>query len=86
MGLLRARLAYADPLAYDLVLSDAGCIQLTARGAAMRVSEAAVARELDDVDFRLTGELATLARLLLAGRVRRRVGRRLARCRAAARP
>lgn len=80
LGLLPAgRLAYTDPLAYDLVLSDAGCIQVTARGAAMWVSQAPVARELADVDFRVTGELATLSRLLLAGRVRRRVGRRMAR-------
>ncbi len=79
LGLLPAqRLAYAEPVAYDLLLADAGCIQVTARGAATRVTPAAVARDLAEVDFRLTGELATLARLLIAGPVRRRSGRRMA--------
>jgi hypothetical protein len=80
VGLVPAgRLAYAEPVAYDLLLADAGCIQVTARGTATQVRQTAVARDMEDVDFRLTGEHQTLARLLVAGRLRRRLGRRMAR-------
>ncbi len=80
LGLLPAeRLAYDEPLAYDLLLSDAGCIQATTvRGSATRVADAILPRDLGQIDFRVTGELETLARLLLAGRLRRRFGRRVA--------
>jgi hypothetical protein len=79
LGLLPAqRLAYAQPVAYDLLLADVGCVQVTAAGSATRVVPAPLPRELADVDLRITGKCCEIARLLLAGRLRRRLGRRMA--------
>jgi hypothetical protein len=79
LGLLPAeRLVYAQDVAYDLVLSELGCVQVTARGAATQIWEAPGPRNALEVDFRLTGSLETFARFVLAGRLRRRSGRRMA--------
>ncbi len=73
------RATYPQSLTYDLVLADTGCVSVCTVDGASQVTRSQAPRELGEVDFRLTGELASLARLLTVGRLRRRFGRRMPR-------
>ncbi len=79
LGLLPAqRLASVDPLTYDVLLSDAGSFHVTAGETGARVVRARQPRDPAESDFQLRGELATFARLLVAGPIRRRLERGVA--------
>src|SRR5437764_231568 len=83
LALLPAQHA-ADPhaVAYDLVLSDLVCAQVTVGRGSVHAEMAQAPRPLAAVDFQLLGDLADVARLLAAGRLRRRLpSRRRARIR-----
>jgi hypothetical protein len=69
------------PLAYDLVLSDFGCVTVTAAGGRARVEIRDAPRRREEVQLVVRGELSSFARLLAAGPLRRLVWRRLARAR-----
>jgi hypothetical protein len=78
----------ADPhaVAYDLVLGDVLCAHVTVTSTRAHIAIDATIRPLSEVDFQVVGDLASLARLLAAGPVRRRLrwlvpGRRMARVR-----
>jgi hypothetical protein len=73
--------AYPQPAAYDLVLSDAACIAVTADAGVTQVAFRPAPRSRDQVGFQVTGDFARVARLLVAGRFRRRLRWRLARVR-----
>ncbi len=78
------RAADPQPIAYDLVLSDVLVAHVTSDSLAVHVEHDATARPASEIDFRLVGDLASLARLLTAGRIRRRLRvppRRMARVR-----
>jgi hypothetical protein len=78
------RAADPHPVAYDLVLSDVLVAHVTSDSLAVHVEHDATARPPSEVDFQLVGDLAGVARLLRAGRVRRRLRvppRRMARVR-----
>ncbi len=63
-------LVHPDPVAYDLVLDETGCVAVTVADGATRVVLIPSPRAPQDVAFQVTGDLAGLARLLLAGRPR----------------
>lgn len=69
------------PVAYDLVLGKETCVRVTSGAPAALVELTEEARPLGDVDFRVSGDPAAIARLLAAGRVRRLLGRGVARVR-----
>jgi hypothetical protein len=69
------RAADPQPIAYDLALSDLLVAQVTVGSAAGHFEMGAKARPLSEVDFRLVGAPASIARLLVAGPVRRRLSR-----------
>lgn len=71
------RLVHPGPLAYDLVLEELGCVQVSVGGGEVRVHLADVPRA--EAQFQVIGDLPSLARLLASGRVRRRLGRGRAR-------
>src|SRR5205085_9892825 len=77
------RAADPHPVAYDLILSDVLVAHVTVGSAAAHTAFDATARPRSEVDFQLVGELASIARLLTAGPVRRRLRarRRIARVR-----
>ncbi len=78
------RAADPQPVAYDLVLSDVLVAHVTVDSLAVHVEHGATARPPAEIDFQLVGDLASVARLLRAGRVRRRLRvppRRMARIR-----
>jgi hypothetical protein len=78
------RAADPQPVAYDLILRDVTVAHVTSDSMAVHVERDATPRRPSEVDFQLVGDLASVARLLTAGRVRRRVPlppRRLARVR-----
>lgn len=83
MDLLPAqRVAHPQPLAYDLVLGgERGCVRVTVGDGAPQVVSSDAPRAPGDVDFQVFGDQAALARLLIAGPLRRRFGRRVARVR-----
>ncbi|MBV9604336.1 MAG: hypothetical protein JO027_04490 [Solirubrobacterales bacterium] len=62
-----------QPVAYDLVLSDVLVAHVTSDSLGMHVERDATPRPAAELDFQLVGDLASLARLLRAGRVRRRL-------------
>jgi hypothetical protein len=75
-------LVHPLPLAYDLVLSDLGCVSVIAAGGRAAVELRDAARPREQVQLVVRGELSSFARLLSAGPVRRRLVRRgLARAR-----
>lgn len=79
LGLLPAQaLATADPLTYDVLLSDVGTFHVTAGENGTSVVRARQARDPAGLDFQLKGELGTFARLLVAGPIRRRLERGVA--------
>jgi hypothetical protein len=68
------RAADPDPVAYDLILADVVCAHVTVGSTTAEVVMGVTARPLRAVAFQLEGDLADIARLLAAGRVRRRLG------------
>jgi hypothetical protein len=69
------------PVAYDLILAERSCIRVTTDGAATEVELAEQPRELSQVQLQLRGDPSSIARLLAAGALRRRLGRGIARVR-----
>jgi hypothetical protein len=67
------RAADPHPVAYDLILSDLLVAHVTVGSAAAHVVLDANARPRSEVDFQLVGDLASVARLLATGPVRRRL-------------
>ena len=74
LALLPAQRA-ADPQAvgYDLVVRGVLCAQVTVGSGTIHVEMTDVPRPLNEVDFRLVGDLAGVARFLVAGHLRRRL-------------
>ncbi len=76
------RVADPRPVAYDLVLGDElGCVCVTVDDAGSRVAVQPSPRPSGEVDFQLFGDYAAIARLLTAGRLRRRLRLGVARVR-----
>lgn len=76
------RAAFAHPIAYDLVLGPGrGCVRVTVGEGPPIVQLHGAARTREEVDFRVTGEPARIARLLTAHGIWRRLGLRVARVR-----
>ena len=71
------RAADPRPVAYDLVLGDLATACVTVSSGTIEIDLGDKPRPLSEVDFRLTGDLAGTARLLVAGPVRRLLARRL---------
>ena len=69
------RAADPQPVAYDLILSDLLVAHVTVGSAAGHVEMGTTPRPASDVDFQLIGGSAGIARLLVAGPVRRRLSR-----------
>jgi hypothetical protein len=67
------RLADPHPVAYDLILDDVACAHVTVTSLDIHVELDETARPASEVDFQLVGDLAATARLLRAGRIRRRL-------------
>ena len=68
-------IAYPRPVSYDIVLGPGhGCVQVTSNDDAVKVVRQATARPLEQVDFHLVGGPERFAKLLVAGRIRRRLG------------
>lgn len=67
------RAADPHPVAYDLALSDVLVAHVTSDSLVVHVEHDAAERPTSEVDFRLRGDLASVARLLRAGPVRRRL-------------
>jgi hypothetical protein len=68
-------IAYPRPVSYDIVLGPGhGCVQVTSGDDAVKVVRQATARSLEQVDFQLVGGPERFAKLLAAGRIRRRLG------------
>jgi hypothetical protein len=69
------RIAYPQPICYDLVLGlGHGCVQVTSDDGSTKIVRQATARPLEQVDFQLVGGPERFAKLLAAGRIRRRFG------------
>jgi hypothetical protein len=69
------RIAYPQPISYDIVLGAGhGCVQVTSSEDRTEVARLATARPLGQVDFHLVGGPERFAKLLAAGRIRRRFG------------
>jgi hypothetical protein len=68
-------IAYPQPVSYDLVLGQGhGCVQVTSDDDGTKIVRHATARPLGLVDFQLVGGPERFAKLLAAGRIRRRFG------------
>ncbi|HEY5316726.1 MAG TPA: hypothetical protein VIJ20_02010, partial [Solirubrobacteraceae bacterium] len=81
-GLLPAQgLVVAGPVRYDIVLDGGDCWAVTGTGDEVCVEVLDTPRPLEEVDFRIEGDLAGLGRLLLYRPLRRRLSRRVARLR-----
>jgi hypothetical protein len=70
-------------VAYDLVLGDLACARVTVSRTGAQIDLGDAPRPPAEVDFQLVGNLASIARLLAAGPVARRIGRLLFRHRLA---
>jgi hypothetical protein len=80
--LVLQRAAYPHPIAYDLVLGPGrGCVRVTVGEGPPSIERQGAARTREEVDFRVRGEPARIARLLTAHGIWRRVGPRVARVR-----
>ncbi|MGI8505393.1 MAG: hypothetical protein ACR2MK_01065 [Solirubrobacteraceae bacterium] len=76
------RAVHPHPVAYDLVLGgERGCVRVTVGDGAPQVVLGDSPRAPADVDFQVFGDQAALGRLLIAGPLRRRFGRGVARVR-----
>jgi hypothetical protein len=74
------RAVHPQPTAYDLVLNEApGTVSLTVEKGPPQITTGEAPRDSAEIDFALRGDLASVARRLMAGPVRRRFGRGLAR-------
>jgi hypothetical protein len=71
-------LVHPGTLSYDLNLGDGSCVAVTVQHTSTSVEHANAPRPFAEVDFRVDGDLAAVARLLTAGRLRRRFGRGVA--------
>jgi hypothetical protein len=69
------RAADPQPVAYDLVLGDLASASVTVSSTGAQIDLGDTPRPLAEVDFQLVGDLASIARLLAAGPVARRLGR-----------
>ncbi len=67
------------PVACDLILGDRACVQVTMGAGKVEVVHAEAPRRPEDVHFQARGDLARLARTVAAGRLGRRVRRRMSR-------
>ncbi|MDQ6806997.1 MAG: hypothetical protein M3065_19020, partial [Actinomycetota bacterium] len=74
-------LVVAGSVSYDIALTGAGCLAVTVRDDRVRLDILSTPRSLDEVDFRIEGDLGALGRLVLYGSLRRRISRRVARVR-----
>ncbi len=80
--LVLQRAAYPHPIAYDLVLGPGrGCVRVTVGEGPPSIERQGAARTREEVDFRVRGEPARIARLLTAHGIWRRLGPRVARVR-----
>lgn len=82
LALLPAQgLVVEQALAYDLVLTELGCVQVdvASAGQPARVRLTDSARDRSEVSFAITGKLTGLARAVATGSLRRRFGRRAVR-------
>jgi hypothetical protein len=78
------RVVYPHSIAYDLVVGAGpgrGCVSVTVTDGTATIAVQSTPRPRDSVDFQVYGEPARIARLLTAGRWRRRFSRRVARVR-----
>ena len=76
------RIAYPQPVSYDILLGPGhGCVQVTSGEGSTEVARQATARPLEQVDLQVVGGPARFAKLLAAGRIRRRLGFGVARVR-----
>jgi hypothetical protein len=76
------RIAYPQPISYDVVLGPGhGCVQVTSDQDGTEIARQATARPLQQVDLHVVGGLERFAKLLAAGRIRRRLGFGVARVR-----
>jgi hypothetical protein len=73
------RAVHPEPVSYDLILGELACVRVTVDDGAPEIEFADAPRALGDVQFQVSGDLASIARTLAVGRFRRRLGRRLAR-------
>ncbi len=69
------RAADPQPVAYDLVLGDLACAHVTVLSTSQQFDLGDTPRPLDQVDFQVVGDLASVARLLAASPGRRMLGR-----------
>ena len=67
------RFVHPQPVAYDLELSPERCVQVTVTAEAQTLECAGGARPTGETDFVVYGDAASLARLLSAGWIRRRL-------------
>jgi hypothetical protein len=83
------RVVYPHKIAYDLVLGSGrgeahparSCVCVTVPNGTTSITVQSAPRPREEVNFQVVGDPARIARLLTAGRFRRRVGRRVARVR-----
>jgi hypothetical protein len=73
--------ATAETVSFDLVLAPEHTIQVRAAEGSAVIRRASSSRPIGEVDFQVVGAHAALARMLVAGRLRRRLSRRVARVR-----
>ena len=76
--LVAQRAVHPGAIAYDIDLSGLPCLQVTIDESGQRLVSAAKRRSPDQVRFAITGDLSSFARLMVAGRLRRRFSRRVA--------
>ncbi len=70
-----------EPVRYDLLIGSEDVVRVTAGDGPPRIVSGEPARNRADVDFQVTGDHAALARMIVAGPLRRRFGRGVARVR-----
>jgi hypothetical protein len=76
------RIVYPEPVSYDILLGPGhGCVQVSSGDGRTAVARQASARPLQEVDFHVVGNPERFAKLLAAGRIRRRLGFGVARVR-----
>jgi hypothetical protein len=71
VALLSAQgLVHPDPIAYDVILEETGCLAVSVADGKARVTLIPRSRPAEDVAFQIHGDLARFAKLLVAGRPR----------------
>ena len=76
--LLAQRTVHPEPIAYDIHLTGMPCLQMTIDEAGQRLVSAPERRPAGQVRFAITGDLASFGRLMVAGRLKRRLSRTVA--------